>query len=205
MPAIAAAAGFQVAVPYPDIGKDMILGRDHEDPELDVQIALQVKTRRIGEIVGGVSRYQDDHRVAGHQPTAPQALELVDRQSDSDPGQPQPQPSARPEPPYPPTGPAADLLARLRLADPRLLLSAGDVQRLAPAVGTWLSRAATPAQITRPLTANLPPEPVPIHHPYRSTTRSVSWSSGSAISSRHPSRGGVTAARPGAPRHPRRL
>ncbi|WP_030902873.1 DUF4365 domain-containing protein [Streptomyces sp. NRRL F-5126] len=47
--AIAAAAGFQVAVPYPDIGKDLILGRDHEVPELDVQIALQVKTRRVGE------------------------------------------------------------------------------------------------------------------------------------------------------------
>ena len=47
--AIAAAAGFQVAVPYPDIGKDLILGRDHEDPELDVQIALQVKSRRVGE------------------------------------------------------------------------------------------------------------------------------------------------------------
>ncbi|MFI1978713.1 helix-turn-helix domain-containing protein [Streptomyces wedmorensis] len=82
----------------------------------------------------------------------------------------QPQPSAPPEPPQPPTnptGPAADLLARLRLADPRLLLSTGDVQRLAPAVDTWLSRAATPAQITRTLTANLPPEPVPIHHPAR--------------------------------------
>ncbi|MET9953426.1 DUF4365 domain-containing protein [Streptomyces sp. NPDC006339] len=48
--AIAAAAGFQVAVPYPDIGKDLILGRDHEDPELDVQIALQVKTRRVDQI-----------------------------------------------------------------------------------------------------------------------------------------------------------
>jgi len=47
--AIAAAAGFQVAVPYPDIGKDLILGRDHEEPELDVQIALQVKSRRVGE------------------------------------------------------------------------------------------------------------------------------------------------------------
>ncbi|QIK06151.1 DUF4365 domain-containing protein [Streptomyces sp. ID38640] len=47
--AIAAAAGFQVAVPYPDIGKDLILGRDHEDPDLDVQIALQVKTRRVGQ------------------------------------------------------------------------------------------------------------------------------------------------------------
>ncbi|MFD4231761.1 hypothetical protein [Streptomyces sp. NPDC058545] len=32
--AIAAAAGFQVAVPYPDIGKDLILGRDHEDPDV---------------------------------------------------------------------------------------------------------------------------------------------------------------------------
>ncbi|MET9674719.1 helix-turn-helix domain-containing protein [Streptomyces sp. NPDC006482] len=86
----------------------------------------------------------------------------------SDPqAQPQPQPSAHPEPPQPPTGPASDLLARLRLADPRLMLSAGDVQRLAPAVQTWLSRAATPAQITRTLTANLPPEPVPIHHPAR--------------------------------------
>ncbi|WP_405683943.1 DUF4365 domain-containing protein [Streptomyces sp. NBC_00057] len=48
--AIAAAAGFQVAVPYPDIGKDLILGRDHEDPDLDVQIALQVKTRRVEEV-----------------------------------------------------------------------------------------------------------------------------------------------------------
>jgi hypothetical protein len=47
--AIAAAAGFQVAVPYPDIGKDLILGRDNEDPELDVQIALQVKSRRVGD------------------------------------------------------------------------------------------------------------------------------------------------------------
>jgi hypothetical protein len=36
-------------VPYPDIGKDLILGRDHEEPELDVQIALQVKSRRVGE------------------------------------------------------------------------------------------------------------------------------------------------------------
>ncbi|MFJ9809421.1 hypothetical protein ACIRTB_14465 [Streptomyces sp. NPDC101158] len=35
----------------------------------------------------------------------------------------QPQPSAHPEPPQSPTGPAADLLARLRLADPRLMLS----------------------------------------------------------------------------------
>ncbi|MER6676100.1 hypothetical protein [Streptomyces sp. NPDC000983] len=72
-------------------------------------------------------------------------------------------------------GPAADLLARLRLADTRLLLSERDVQRLLPAVETWLARAATPDQITRTLTAGLPAESVPIRHPasfveYRLTT-----------------------------------
>ncbi|MGW1491969.1 DUF4365 domain-containing protein [Streptomyces sp. NPDC002402] len=56
--AIAAAAGFQVAVPYPDIGKDLILGRDHEMPELDVQIALQVKSRRVGEFTSTDSGFK---------------------------------------------------------------------------------------------------------------------------------------------------
>ncbi|WP_435209725.1 hypothetical protein [Streptomyces sp. bgisy034] len=74
-----------------------------------------------------------------------------------------------------PTGPAADLLARLRLTDTRLLLSERDVARLVPAVETWLGRAATPDQITRMLTAGLPPEADPIRHPasfveYRLTT-----------------------------------
>ncbi|MEU8524546.1 hypothetical protein AB0C77_02925 [Streptomyces sp. NPDC048629] len=82
------------------------------------------------------------------------------------PSPPRPSPSPSPEPP-PPTGPAADLLARLRVADPRLLLSVRDVQRLAPAVETWLARVTTPDQITRTLTATLPPAPVPIHHPAR--------------------------------------
>ncbi|WP_432197758.1 hypothetical protein [Streptomyces sp. bgisy027] len=73
------------------------------------------------------------------------------------------------------TGPAADLLARLRLADTRLLLSERDVQRLLPAVEAWLARAATPDQITRALTVGLPPEADPIRHPasfveYRLTT-----------------------------------
>ncbi|WP_328465906.1 hypothetical protein [Streptomyces sp. NBC_00448] len=63
------------------------------------------------------------------------------------------------------TGPAADLLARLRLADPRLLLSVREIARLAPQVDTWLDRAASPAQITRTLTAGLPS--APIHHPAR--------------------------------------
>ncbi len=82
---------------------------------------------------------------------------------------------AAPEPVTVPTGPAADLLARLRLADARLLLSERDVQRLAPAVETWLARAATPDQIARTLTAGLPSESIPIRHPaslleYRLTT-----------------------------------
>ncbi|MFF7932843.1 hypothetical protein [Streptomyces sp. NPDC007940] len=83
--------------------------------------------------------------------------------------------SAASEPVTVPTGPAADLLARLRLVDTRLLLSERDVARLVPAVETWLGRAATPDQITRTLTAGLPPEADPIRHPasfveYRLTT-----------------------------------
>jgi hypothetical protein len=66
-----------------------------------------------------------------------------------------------------PPGTAADLLARLRLADARLLLASRDIARLAPAVDDWLARAATPAQITRTLTTGLPPVPEPIHHPAR--------------------------------------
>lgn len=82
--------------------------------------------------------------------------------------------SAAPEPVVP-TGPAADLLAHLRLTDTRLLLSERDVRRLVPAVEIWLGRAATPDQITRTLTAGLPPEGDPIRHPasfveYRLTT-----------------------------------
>ncbi|MCX4806294.1 helix-turn-helix domain-containing protein [Streptomyces sp. NBC_01214] len=69
--------------------------------------------------------------------------------------------------PTAPTGPAADLLARLRTVDARLILSVRDVQRLSPAVEEWLARHATAEQITRTLTANLPPAPIPIHHPPR--------------------------------------
>ncbi|MCQ4194642.1 helix-turn-helix domain-containing protein [Streptomyces parvulus] len=73
--------------------------------------------------------------------------------------------SAALEPVTAPTGPAVDLLARLRLADTRLLLSERDVQRLVPAVETWFARAATPDQIIRTLIAGLPPETDPIRHP----------------------------------------
>ncbi|MFK0232930.1 hypothetical protein [Streptomyces vinaceus] len=79
-------------------------------------------------------------------------------------------PQAQPEPepvPSATTGPAADLLARLRAVDARLILSVRDVQRLTPAVEEWLARHATPEQVTHTLTANLPPAPIPIHHPPR--------------------------------------
>lgn len=79
---------------------------------------------------------------------------------------PREKPEAR-EPVTEPVGKAADLLVRLRLADARLLLSVRDVHRLLPAVETWLARSATPDQITRTLTAGLPPEGTPIHHPAR--------------------------------------
>ncbi|WP_086770762.1 hypothetical protein [Streptomyces bobili] len=71
------------------------------------------------------------------------------------------------EPVVVPGGPAAELLSRLRLADARLLLSERDVQRLVPAVETWLARSATPDQITRTLTAGLPSETDPIRNPAR--------------------------------------
>ncbi|MFF9914303.1 hypothetical protein [Streptomyces sp. NPDC013457] len=98
-----------------------------------------------------------------------------DPEPDPDP-EPEPDPAPKPvrensRPPWParpstPTGPAADILGRLRCADPRLMLSTRDIHRLAPAVDVWLARAATPDQITRTLTVNLP-ERVPIHHPAR--------------------------------------
>ena len=51
---------------------------------------------------------------------------------------------------------AADLLASLRLRDPRLLLSEQDVRRLVPGVCAWLDRGIGPEQITRTLSGSLP-------------------------------------------------
>ncbi|WP_209446560.1 helix-turn-helix domain-containing protein, partial [Streptomyces palmae] len=52
---------------------------------------------------------------------------------------------------------AAALLAGLRHADARLLLSERDVGRLAPAVLAWLERGASPESVHRALTTGLPP------------------------------------------------
>ncbi|WP_326611287.1 helix-turn-helix domain-containing protein [Streptomyces scopuliridis] len=60
---------------------------------------------------------------------------------------------------------AAEILAGLRRHDPRLLLSARDVTRLAPAVSAWLERGIEPAAVQRTLTATLPPEADGIRHP----------------------------------------
>ncbi|MEU4271316.1 helix-turn-helix domain-containing protein [Streptomyces sp. NPDC026092] len=71
-----------------------------------------------------------------------------------------------PAPPTPPAAPpaplahahrpAADVLAGLRVHEPRLLLAERDIHRLTPAVATWLERGAHPKAIVRTLAANLP-------------------------------------------------
>ncbi|MFJ5706432.1 helix-turn-helix domain-containing protein [Streptomyces sp. NPDC093105] len=50
----------------------------------------------------------------------------------------------------------AELLAGLRVREPRLLLSERDVRRLAPGVTVWLERGADPAAVGRTLRAGLP-------------------------------------------------
>ncbi|MEU3786156.1 helix-turn-helix domain-containing protein [Streptomyces sp900129855] len=51
---------------------------------------------------------------------------------------------------------ATDLLARLRRHDSRLLLSATDVEHLAPGVAAWLERDVGPVAVVQALTADLP-------------------------------------------------
>ncbi|MFE7582828.1 hypothetical protein ACFU5Y_14895 [Streptomyces gardneri] len=87
------------------------------------------------------------------------AIEYVSEEAPSE-GLPTPEPTTLP-------GPAADLLARLRTVDSRLLLPWREVLRLAPAVEAWLAREVAPDQVVRTLTAALPPAHVPIHHPGR--------------------------------------
>ncbi|WP_327735162.1 helix-turn-helix domain-containing protein [Streptomyces nojiriensis] len=58
---------------------------------------------------------------------------------------------------------ARELLARLRLRDPRLVLSERDTVRLAPAAAVWLERGLVPGAVTAALTRGLPP--TVIHSP----------------------------------------
>ncbi|WP_042801042.1 hypothetical protein [Streptomyces sp. C] len=67
---------------------------------------------------------------------------------------PEPEPEPAPEPAA--RQDAADLLARLRGDDPRLLLAERDVQRLAPGVAAWLDRGAEPEAVRQALVTGLP-------------------------------------------------
>ncbi|MCX4973645.1 helix-turn-helix domain-containing protein [Streptomyces sp. NBC_00620] len=58
---------------------------------------------------------------------------------------------------------ARDVLAGLRIRDPRLHLAEADVRRLAPAVAAWLERGVTPDDVQRTLAAGMPREGV--RHP----------------------------------------
>ncbi|MFJ4921242.1 hypothetical protein [Streptomyces sp. NPDC088725] len=51
---------------------------------------------------------------------------------------------------------AVVILASLRIADPRLVLSRREVDQLAPGVTSWLTQGMSPEQITESLTARLP-------------------------------------------------
>ncbi|MGP8300367.1 helix-turn-helix domain-containing protein [Streptomyces inhibens] len=77
-----------------------------------------------------------------------------------------PAPAARPPLPHPHTREhhttASSLLANLRREDPRLLLSVRDIDRLAPAVATWLERGAPPDSVRTALVTCLPPT---LRHP----------------------------------------
>ncbi|MFE5538131.1 helix-turn-helix domain-containing protein [Streptomyces sp. NPDC056492] len=76
--------------------------------------------------------------------------------------EPDPEPDPEPEPdPAPDTVSEAELqarelLARLRLRDPRLVLSERDTVRLAPAAAVWLERGLPPSAVAAALTRSLP-------------------------------------------------
>ncbi|ADI09515.1 hypothetical protein SBI_06395 [Streptomyces bingchenggensis BCW-1] len=77
------------------------------------------------------------------------------------PTPPAPEPTPTPAPTPPPPLDEADeqavaLLASLRIADPRLILSRREVAELAPAVTQWLAAGVGPRQITGTLTTGLP-------------------------------------------------
>jgi hypothetical protein len=72
---------------------------------------------------------------------------------------PVPAPPPTPEPPAPlaeADPQAVALLASLRIADPRLILSPREAAALAPAVTQWLAAGVGPAQLTDLLTTGLP-------------------------------------------------
>ncbi|THA77890.1 helix-turn-helix domain-containing protein [Streptomyces sp. A0592] len=151
-------------------------------PEGEVRIATALREL---ERYGYLARFQE-RLPTGRVVTCtisynnPPAMAEASREPQMPPQRPEPKRVARPEPdpdpepvpvpvPVPETVPseaeseARELLARLRLRDPRLLLSERDTVRLAPAAAEWLERGLTPSAVTATLTRSLPT--APIHSP----------------------------------------
>ncbi|WP_405767782.1 helix-turn-helix domain-containing protein [Streptomyces sp. NBC_00080] len=127
---------------------------------------VRTETGRI--VTRTVSCNQPGHRgtQTEHHGTAADAPTKPARQSASDNRPPRRKLPAVPQPAH--SSPtllqtATDLLAGLRRADTRLLLSATDAGHLAPGVAAWLERDLTPAAVRDALIANLPLEP--LHRP----------------------------------------
>ncbi|MFD5528670.1 helix-turn-helix domain-containing protein [Streptomyces virginiae] len=106
----------------------------------------------------------------------PPEMAEASRERRDPPRRPEPKPTPQPDPePEPEPEPAAEsvtpeaeseareLLARLRLRDPRLTLSERDTVRLAPAAAEWLERGLAPSAVTAALTRSLPTQT--IHSP----------------------------------------
>ncbi|MFE9929916.1 helix-turn-helix domain-containing protein [Streptomyces sp. NPDC005533] len=92
---------------------------------------------------------------------------------------------------------AGELLAGLRIREPRLLLAERDVERLAPAVVEWLDRGAAPEAVRRALTADVP-------YDLRNPAGLVAYRLRAALPPPLPALdwGPATAPRPDGPRHP---
>ncbi|MFF3725635.1 helix-turn-helix domain-containing protein [Streptomyces erythrochromogenes] len=147
-------------------------------PEGEVRIATALREL---ERYGYLARFQE-RLPTGRVVTCtvsynnPPAMAEASRERRDPPRRPEPKPTPQPDPePEPEPEPAAEtvipeaeleareLLARLRLRDPRLTLSERDTVRLAPAAAEWLERGLAPSAVTAALTRSLPTQT--IHSP----------------------------------------
>ncbi|MFJ4060685.1 hypothetical protein [Streptomyces albogriseolus] len=90
-----------------------------------------------------------------HQPGLARVEEQPPAEQPAVPDAPEPAPETAPEPE--PESAAYRALASLRTADARMALPEGDCRSLEALAEEWLSRGATPRDITRALTEGLPP------------------------------------------------
>lgn len=130
-----------------------------------------------GQVVTRTVFYNRPRFMGPEDPEDPEGPETVPYSSQDDDDHepepeplPEPAPVAEPEPepdpvpaPHTAEAPAVrvrqqafDLLARLRLDDPRLLLPERAVRQLAPEVSRWLDRGAEPEAVRRLLAGGLP-------------------------------------------------